>query len=152
MQVERFSDDHLERAATLLARVQMAGSSSPAPWVGEPAEAVHVIGSSTDGLAFAAVEDSELLGFLIVTLPDEHQPARVRISDVHHAADRDRARNVYRALYQVASAELVRHGCLEHRLLVLAHPGDPAASLAEMGFWDRSDQGHPANPRRPFDL
>jgi predicted GNAT superfamily acetyltransferase len=135
MNIEDFSQGHIDSAAHLLVDVHRAGSVGLTSVAASLDNATRLISDARQGgLGLAALEGNRVFGFLIARVPNSPGTGGLRIPDIHHAADRDRARSVYRALYEAIAGRLVRLGLFSHRVLVLAEPTVPVTTFFEMGF------------------
>jgi GNAT superfamily N-acetyltransferase len=135
LRVWPFSDVHVPAAASLLSEVQRVGSAGLTSVVADLREASRALCDARErGLGVTAVEGSDVAGFLIAPLPPSPAHGGVRITDVHHAATPERARFLYRTMYEALAGRLVRLGVFTHRILVLAEPTMPVTALFEMGF------------------
>ena len=135
MKVEAWDEAHGEAVAELLAAAQRDGSVAPGSGFSDPIAAAQALSpGAVPPLSAVAVDGGRVAGFVMSPLPDPLRPARIRISDLHHAAVPDAARPAYRDLYGWLSAHLVRHGCFDHRFLVLARPPETMAAFFELGF------------------
>jgi GNAT superfamily N-acetyltransferase len=133
--VGALSQAHTADAARLLAAAQRAGSSDLTSVAGNVDEAARIVFEAGQrGPGVVATDGGSVLGFVVLPSRNGSRLGRLRISDIHHAADPARARSVYRALYEAIAAQLVSWGALSHRILVLAQPAEPVAALFEMGF------------------
>lgn len=146
---------HLDAARRLAAEAYAVERQAvPAlPTVAETPDLTDVL---ENGLAVAALEGGELLGFLGCSSPWEGAFGQVRgtFSPIHaHASvTQDRAR-IYDLLYQAASAKWVANGALSHAVGLYAH--DPAAlgSFFDNGFGIRTiDAVRDVSPIEPPNL
>ena len=92
MNIEDFSQGHIDSAAHLLVDVQRAGSVGLTSVAASLDNATRLISDARQGgLGLAALEGNRVFGFLIARVPNSPGTGGLRISDIHHAADRDRA-------------------------------------------------------------
>jgi GNAT superfamily N-acetyltransferase len=135
VKVEAFTEQHLAPAANLLVVARKARTAGPPAQVSDEDAALRALSEALPGaFGFAAMDGAELVGFFLVVRPSAPGSERVRISDLHHAADHRRARVVYRALYEAAAGRLVSLGCFDHRIRLLVEPAEPVSAFVEMGF------------------
>jgi GNAT superfamily N-acetyltransferase len=140
MRIVDLEAGHLD-AARRLAAEAYAEERQAVPALPAVAEIPGLSDVLKNGLAVAALEGDELIGFLGCSSPWEGAFGQVRgtFSPIHaHATvPQDRAR-IYDRLYQAASAKWVANGALSHAVGLYAH--DPAAlgSFFDNGFGIRT--------------
>jgi hypothetical protein len=129
MDVVAFDDGHVDAAAALLHASFVDHAPQGARHrFGDLDVARRAVAAAADGCAgFAAVEDGDLIGYLL-------PPPTGYLGVAHLAARPDCARLAYRGLYEAASHALVDAGVRHHSLPVLVDDAVASQTFFELEF------------------
>ena len=86
------------------------------------------------GPAVVALDDGDVVGFIIAPLPRVPGTGASRTKVVHHAARPSVARDAYRQMYEQLAGALVAAGCFDHSVPVLTDQQTVLMALFELQF------------------
>jgi GNAT superfamily N-acetyltransferase len=133
-----FGDEHLERAASLVAaRYRAERRHIPAlPAAYEDPDAIgprlRELAQSAPGVV--AIREGQLAGFLLAYLALPRGVRTAYVPDFGHGADAVGGREIYRTMYASLSHKWLAHGCFSHCITFLAHEREAIEAWFSLGF------------------
>ena len=135
MIVTEFKRDHVRAAAEILAAMHQAVEAVGPTSVldGTTAAQAALEAAFGAGPGVVAVDRGEVVGYMLMPLPNVPGPGDSRLRPVHHAA-RSSVRDAYRQMYAAVASRAVRAGCTYHSVPIAASASGVLQTFFELEF------------------